>query len=119
MVRMNKTLGQRIRELREELDLSLREMAEKIDAAPAHVSDIELGRRNPSEALLAKIAHILRVTIEELRQYDTRLPGDELKKIIEQDPAYGFALRKLAEKNVSAEDILKWAEHKPKREEPK
>ena len=119
MMRMDKTLGQRIRELREQLDLSLRELAKKVETAPAHVSDIELGRRNPSDALLSKIAHILKVTVEELRRYDTQPPVDELKRIIEQDPAYGFALRKLAEKNVTAEDILKWTQNKPDREDPK
>ena len=42
-------LGQRIRELRGKKDLSLRELAKKLDVSAAFLSDIELGRRYPSE----------------------------------------------------------------------
>ena len=43
---MKKTLGVRIRELRDQRDLSLREFARRLgDVSAAHLSDIELGRR--------------------------------------------------------------------------
>lgn len=45
---MVKTLGQRIRELRERDDLSLREFARKLGVSAAFLSDVELGRRHPS-----------------------------------------------------------------------
>ena len=38
-----KTLGEHIRELREERDLSLRELATKIQVSAAFMSDVELG----------------------------------------------------------------------------
>ena len=44
---MMKTLGERIRELREERDLSLRELAGKIGVSAAFMSDVELNRRYP------------------------------------------------------------------------
>jgi transcriptional regulator with XRE-family HTH domain len=118
-VDMNKTLGNRIRELRERHDLSLREFAKRLGSTPAHVSDIELGRRNPSDELLQKISTLLGESVEELRKFDRRAPVEELKKRIENDPAYGFALRTLAEKKISADDILKWASNKPDREDKK
>jgi transcriptional regulator with XRE-family HTH domain len=49
------SLGQRIHELRDEADLSLRELAKKIGVSAPFLSDIELGRRFPSEEILAKM----------------------------------------------------------------
>lgn len=40
------------------LDKGLREMARLLDIAPAHLTDLELGRRSPSEELLLKIARV-------------------------------------------------------------
>jgi transcriptional regulator with XRE-family HTH domain len=116
---MAKTLGNRIRELREGGDLSLREFARKLgDVSAAHVSDIELGRRFPSDDLLAKMAFVLGVPFAELKSYDPRPPVEDLKRIAEADPAFGFALRKLVDKKVSAEEIIELAKTKPNREKP-
>jgi transcriptional regulator with XRE-family HTH domain len=105
---MSKSLGTRIRELREERDLSLREFAKKLDAiSPAHVSDIELGRRFPSDELLVKMARILAVPLSELKSLDLRPRMEELKRLVESNPVYGMALRKLADKEISPEDLLK------------
>lgn len=115
---MGKSLGSIIRELRQEKDISLREFAKMLgNISAAHISDIELGRRFPSEDLLAKIATLLDRPIEELRGYDSRVPIDELKKVAEMDPAFGFALRKLANKKVSAEEIMELVRRKPPREQ--
>jgi|SRR5581483_9687870 len=111
-----KTLGVRIRELRENKDYSLREFAKKLgDISAAHISDIELGRRFPSDALLRKIAQLLGVPVEELQKYDNRAPVEDIKRLSESDPAFGFALRKLIEKDVTPEDILRLTESKPDR----
>ncbi len=119
-VAMKKTLGARIRELREAKDLSLRELARKLDdISAAHLSDIELGRRFPSEELLGKLAKKLEIPLEELREHDARPPVEDIKKMIQNDPAYGIALRKLVNKKVSAEDILKLAEKRPDRDRKK
>ena len=107
-----KTLGERIRELRERNDLSLREFAKKINLSAPFVSDIELGRRFPSDDALEKIAKTLGVSTEELRAYDTRLPISELKKLVQSSPAYGIALRKLTDKKISPEEIIQMAEKK-------
>lgn len=116
---MNKTLGGRIRELRDELDLSLRELAKKLgDVSAAHLSDIELGRRYPSDELLAKMAKTLRVRVADLRSYDNRPPVEALKKLSLSDPAFGLALRKLVDKEITSEDILRLAHNKRDREKP-
>jgi transcriptional regulator with XRE-family HTH domain len=116
---MNTTLGGKIRELREKKDISLREFAKKLDgASAAHVSDIELGHRYPSDSLLGKIASLLDISVEDLQKFDNRAPVDELKRLAQADPAFGFALRTLVDKKVTPEDILKLAEQRPNRGKP-
>ncbi len=113
-----KTLGERIRELREQQDLSLREFARKLDeTSPAHVSDIENNRRFPSPSLLKRMAPLLRDDIAELQKHDVRPNMGDLKRIIQQDPALGLALRKISEKKVSGQDILDLAKRNKDRED--
>src|SRR5262249_34705968 len=113
---MAKTLGQFIRELREKLDISGRELAKKLDISAAHESDIELGRRFPSDDLLVKMATALHTSVEELKKHDTRVPIEELKQASAENPAYGFALRQMLESNVKPDDLLKLVEAKRKKE---
>jgi transcriptional regulator with XRE-family HTH domain len=110
-----KTLGERIRELREQKDTSLRELAKKLGVSPAFLSDIELGRRYPSDEVLAKIAKGLATTVESLKQYDTRPPVEELKKLAAANPLMGVALRRVVEKNVNASDLIDFLNKEPKK----
>ena len=105
-----KTLGERIRELREERDLSLREFARKLGGlSAAFLSDIELGRRNPSDKVLEAMARVLRTAVEDLRKYDARPPVEDLKRLATADPAYGVALRRIVDKKISAEELMRFA----------
>lgn len=111
-----KTFGERIRELREERDLSLREFGEKLGGkTAAFLSDIELGRRFPSPELLEEMAKVLHTTVEDLKNYDSRPPVQELKKLTSENPAYGLAFRKLVEKNISPDELMKFIKGKPER----
>ena len=106
-----KTQGERIRELREELDLSLRELARSLDVSAAFMSDVELGRRYPTEDMLAKIAKKIRTSLEDLRSHDSRAPVDELRRMASSNPAFGFALRRvvdrIADEQLTPDDLLK------------
>ena len=104
---MHKTLGQTIRERREEKDFSVRELAKKLDVSPAFLSDVELGRRHPSEETLGKIAHFLGMAVDELRTLDTRPAIEEIRRLAASDPAYGFAFRQLVEKQLSPAELLR------------
>lgn len=104
---MKTTLGERIRELREELDLSLRELARKLKISAPFMSDVELGRRFPSDDLLERIAHELETSPEELRAHDARPPVDEIRRRSAQSPNYGFAMRRVVEEGLSAEELEK------------
>ena len=107
---MMKTLGERIRELREEQDLSLRELAGKIGVSAAFMSDVELNRRHPSDKHLKVIAQHLGTAMADLQQHDTRPPVRELRKAALSDPQYGFAFRQMIDKQVSAKEILEFIE---------
>ena len=111
-----RTLGEEIRDLREKKDLSLREFAGRLKLSPAFVSDVELGRRYPSDEVLAKMAKILGATLEDLRTLDTRATGEELKRLASTDPALGFAFRSAFDKGLTPEELRRLVEkwQKPK-----
>lgn len=94
---IHQSLGQKIKELRDTADLSLRELAKILDVSAPFLSDVELGRRFPSDDVLAALAKALKVPLEELRQYDSRQPVADLKKMIESNPGLGFAFRTVVE----------------------
>ena len=104
------SFGQRIHELRAKADLSLREVAKRVGISTPFLSDIELGRRFPSEKILAKLASALDVSTDELKHYDARGPIADLKRLMDSDPKLGFALRTVVEKvkngELTAEDII-------------
>jgi transcriptional regulator with XRE-family HTH domain len=113
---MMKSLGERIRELRDEKDLSLRELCKKAgDISPAFLSDIELGRRHPSDQVLRAIAKALGTSAEELKEYDNRQAVQEIKRRAMQDPKLGFAFRRILDENISSDDLLKLANEKARR----
>jgi transcriptional regulator with XRE-family HTH domain len=106
---MTTTLGSYIRTLRDQMDLSLREFAKKLGCSPAFISDVELGRRYPSETMLAEIARILKTTVDDLKKHDIRAPIDVIKRATATNSGYAFAFRRVIESNVSPEDLLKLA----------
>ena len=107
------TLGEFIRKVRDEKQLSLREFARRLQISPAFASDIELGRRFPSDDMLQGIAAVLDSEFTTLRQLDTRVPIDELKRMSDANPTFGTALRVLTERKVEADDLLEWlTQHK-------
>jgi len=103
-----KTLGERIKELRDAADMSLRDLGKQAGGlSPVFLSDIELGRRFPSEDALTHIARALNTTVADLRQYDTRPPIEEMKRRTAENPALGVAFRKIVD--LPPEELLKIA----------
>jgi transcriptional regulator with XRE-family HTH domain len=105
-------IGPYIRKRRDEMDLSLREFAKKLDCSPAFISDIELGRRHPSDEVLNDIAHVLKVNVAELRAMDVRPPIDDIKRLTQNDPRFALAFRTVIDRKVSADELLKFANQK-------
>ena len=103
-----KTFGERIRERREELDLSLREFAKQVNCSPPFISDVEHGRRFPSEQVLELMAQVLKLKLDELQTLDPRPPMEGLKKMAESDPVYAVAFRTMVTNKTNAEDLLRF-----------
>lgn len=110
-----KTLGEYIRELREEKDLSVRELAKRLGLSAPFLSDVELGRRHPSGEVLSKLARELDKTLAELQKHDARPPVRELRRMAVSNPALGFALRRVVEDGVDPEDLLRYLDQRNKR----
>jgi transcriptional regulator with XRE-family HTH domain len=103
-----KTLGERIRELREQRDLSGRELAKKIKVSAPFLSDVELGRRHPSEGVLDRLASALGTTATDLEKHDSRAPLQQLKRMAASNPQMGFALRRMVDEGVKPEELLEF-----------
>ena len=112
-------LGPYMRRRRDELDLSLREFAKRLDCSAAFISDIELGRRHPSEKVLVEIARVLKVKLEELQAMDVRPPIDDIKRLTQNDPRFALAFRTMIDKKVSADELLELANQKKDEKHPK
>jgi transcriptional regulator with XRE-family HTH domain len=109
------TLGELLRELREQEDISVREFARKLKVTPPFWSDVELGRRHPSDEVLTRAAKLLGTTFEDLKKHDARPPVQELKRISAANPAMGFALRQVVDEGVSPEDLLEFLSNRKKK----
>ncbi len=69
----------------ETLKKGLREMARFLEIAPAHLTDLEMGRRTPSEGLLLRICEAYGIDEAELRSGWSRADGI-VGEIATQDP---------------------------------
>jgi len=105
-------LGSFMRRRRDELDLSLREFAKRLNCSAAFISDIELGRRHPSDKVLAEIARVLEIKLDELHAVDERAPIEDIKRLTQSDPSYALAFRTMIDKKVSAAELLALANQK-------
>lgn len=112
-----KTLGDRIRELREQNDLSLRELAAKVGVTASFISDIELGRRNPSDERIRQLARLLGTSLDDLRQYDTRPPIRELRRVVRSDPRYSVALRQMIDRGIPSDELIEFIEDRDRKQE--
>jgi transcriptional regulator with XRE-family HTH domain len=63
---MNSQFGNKIRVLREEQKMLLRQLAPMLDMDTAQLSKIERGERNAKKETVLKLAEILKVTPDEL-----------------------------------------------------
>ena len=63
---LNLELGQRVKELREALNLSRKDLAELLDISDYFLVEIELGRRGVSNVTLCKLADALCTTTDYL-----------------------------------------------------
>jgi transcriptional regulator with XRE-family HTH domain len=94
-------MGQRLRELREQAGLSLREVAKAAGVSAPFLSDVELGRRFPTNETLALIAQKLRTSANDLKKHDHRSALVDLKRLAEGSPSLAAAVRVLVDQVTS------------------
>lgn len=113
------TLGDEIRRLRTKAGITLRAFAKKLGHTAAHQSDIELGRRMPSEEVLrATVKELARVgaTYEAFKELDTRLSAD-LQRWIHDTPEARALLRETKASGSPRETLEKLRELLKKQKE--
>ncbi len=125
------TLGLFIRDKRMALRISLRAFAEKLSDllaqdggdsvdskfSPGFLSDIENGRRFPSDRVMEAIAEALGIDKDELREKDQRMPTDDLQRLQMLNPQFGFAFRRAVDyinrENLSPQEVVARIYKKP------
>ena len=106
---MKKTLGSSIKEFRQKAELTLRGFAEKASISPAHQSDIEHGRRLPSDEKLKVMAKLLShvgASYEEFKKLDTRIDS-ELGEWVANTPEASEMLREVKKSKINPQEVLK------------
>jgi transcriptional regulator with XRE-family HTH domain len=107
----HKTLGEFIREERDKKNISLRQFAQKLKITPPFLSDIELGRRYPSDEKLGDFAKEFGITVEQLKQFDHRESFTDFKYLVERNPELRLAFRSRMKEvkagKLTTEDLIK------------
>ena len=78
-------LGDKIRDLREDKRLSIRELGRRTDVTGMHISNLEKGKINASPELLVKIAKVLDTDADELLHLADRV-DPEVVDVIQRNP---------------------------------
>lgn len=122
---MDEQFGKFVRAKREEKGMNLRKLAERLEIAPAYMSDMEKARRYPPDKeKLYKIAEILDFTKEEtdtmfdlaaLAKDNTISP--DLPKYIMEHEQVRVALRKARDLDMDDEEWMKVIEMIERREQ--
>jgi transcriptional regulator with XRE-family HTH domain len=87
----------KLRALRMDTGISLRHLARDVDISPAFLSDIELGRRMPSRAVVCRIAKALSVEADVLLKYDPREGMNDIIATANANPNSRSALVRLCQ----------------------
>lgn len=82
MTKLSIKLGQRIKEIREGLNMKQVELAEIIDMEPSNLSKLENGNQLPKEENIEKIATALKVEIKDLFDFGHLQTHEELLNCI-------------------------------------
>ncbi len=73
-------LGSAVKIARQRKNLSQEALAEILDITPTHLKHIESGHRNPSIALLFKIARVLQMSLDDVIFPERQLPSLTFQK---------------------------------------
>jgi len=98
--------GSRIRELRKERGISLRDLADRVKIDFTYLSKIENGKvEPPSERIIKLVAQELDTDSEELLNLAGKVSSEQIRKAVESNPSVGILLRKIQSRNLTNEQI--------------
>jgi HTH-type transcriptional regulator, competence development regulator len=99
--------GERIKSVRQELGIGLREAATKLSISAAYLSRIENGQepRQPTEKIIQRISDLLEEDFDELMYLAGRV-AEDVAEVVKCDPQMPAFLRNVREKNVSAAELI-------------
>jgi len=100
----NLTLGDRVRQQRMAKDLSLRELARRLDRAPSYLNDIEYNRRTPSEVVLRQICDVLELDVDEMLSAAGRL-GEDAEHYLKRNPTAGVLFRRVSQGGMREQEL--------------
>jgi transcriptional regulator with XRE-family HTH domain len=101
---MTETFGKKLRELRINSEIGLRELARLIDKSPGYLSDVEHDHvPPPSEDVILKIAAALAADKRELLSVAQKM-DPELSSYVAQEPEAADFLRMAKEKEFDRDD---------------
>lgn len=106
MANQANSLGETIREKRVAMDITLRELARRLDITPSYLSDIENDRRVPAEDVLQNIAKELDLPFDDLMGLAGRF-GEAVERYVKRQPAAGVLFRRISQANLSNEALQK------------
>lgn len=106
--------GEYVKQRREALNMTIRELAERVKISPAYLCDIEKGNRRPPEKYLEQFAQVLGITdlAERNAFYDRAGVGkngqhSDINSYIEGLPSARMALRMAKDKHFTDEDWMR------------
>jgi transcriptional regulator with XRE-family HTH domain len=114
---MDLTLGDRLRVGRALKRKTLRQLAIDVGKTAAYLSDIENGRRVPSEEVLISLGRALDLDADDLMAAAGKI-GVEADRYLRRTPQAGILFRRLSESDVSpeaVEDLIRQIPGLPKR----
>lgn len=103
---MQKGLGEFLNKQRIQKDLTLRELARRVEIGPSYLSDIENDRRVPAEDVLKRFAVELEIDVEDIMARAARL-GETAERYLETHPYAVRLVRKIAACDLSEEQLKK------------
>jgi len=101
-------LGDRIRRLRRQRQLGLRQTAARIGISAAYLSRIETdrGQSPPAERVIRTLASVLADDFDQLMQLAGRVSTD-VERYITADPGMAGFLRRARRFNLTADDLMR------------
>jgi len=98
------TFGARIRSGRLAKELTLRELARRIEKAPSYLNDIEYDRRVPSEPVVRELCRVLDLDVDVMLAAAGRV-GEGAEAYMKSNPTAGVLFRRVSEAKLGEHDL--------------